>query len=35
VKRIKNQTEVSYSGNKTLSIVLEEARLKRLQEALG
>ena len=35
VKRIKNQTEVSYSGNKTLSIVLEEGRLKRLQEALG
>jgi predicted ribosome quality control (RQC) complex YloA/Tae2 family protein len=35
VKKIKNQTEVSYSGNRTLSIVLEEARLKRLQEALG
>jgi predicted ribosome quality control (RQC) complex YloA/Tae2 family protein len=34
VKKIKNQAEVSYTGNKTLSITLEEARLRRLQEAL-
>ncbi len=34
VKKIKNHTEVSYSGNKTLSIVLEEERIKRLQAAL-
>ncbi|MBU6153707.1 MAG: NFACT family protein [Bdellovibrionales bacterium] len=34
VKKIKNQTEVTYSGNKTLSIVLEEDRLKRLQAAI-
>jgi predicted ribosome quality control (RQC) complex YloA/Tae2 family protein len=30
VKRIKNQTEVSYTQNKTLSITLEEERIKRL-----
>ena len=34
VKRIKNQTEVSYSGNKTLSIMLDPARLKRITDAL-
>jgi predicted ribosome quality control (RQC) complex YloA/Tae2 family protein len=30
VKRIKNHTEVSYTQNKTLSITLEEERVKRL-----
>jgi predicted ribosome quality control (RQC) complex YloA/Tae2 family protein len=30
VKKIKNQTEVSYSSPKTLSVVLDAARLKRL-----
>ena len=30
VKKIKNQTEVSYSGNKTLVVTLDEHRLKRL-----
>ena len=30
VKRIKNQTEVSYTQNKTLSITLDEDRVKRL-----
>ena len=35
VKKIKNQTEVSYSGNKTLSITLDPARLKRITDALS
>ncbi|NDG84420.1 MAG: DUF814 domain-containing protein [Proteobacteria bacterium] len=30
VKRIKNQTEVSYSQNKTLAVTLEEARVAKL-----
>ena len=30
VKKIKNQTEVSYTHNKTLSVTIEESRLKRL-----
>jgi predicted ribosome quality control (RQC) complex YloA/Tae2 family protein len=32
VKKIKNQTEVSYSQNKTLSVSVEEDRIKRLYE---
>jgi len=32
VKRIKNQTEVSYTQNKTLAITLEESRVKRLSD---
>ena len=32
VKKIKNQSEVSYSQNKTLSVTLEEDRIKRLYE---
>lgn len=34
VKKIKNHSEVSYTQNKTLSVVLDEARVKKLQEAL-
>ena len=30
VKKIKNQTDVSYSGNKTLAVTIEPERLKRL-----
>jgi predicted ribosome quality control (RQC) complex YloA/Tae2 family protein len=32
VKKIKNQTEVSYTQNKTLSVTLDEVRVKRLSE---
>lgn len=33
VKKIKNQKEVSYTQNKTLTITLDEARLKRLESS--
>ena len=35
VKKIKNQTEVSYTNNKTLSVTIEEDRLKRLSAGNG
>ncbi len=35
VKRIKNQTEVSYTSNKTLVVVPDEERMKRITESTG